>query len=187
MKEEAFEIKDFNLDGKTIKLRYFPNKILPIAHSGGIGKIQVDKIFYEKFSYPQQKATIYHEIGHKKTNSKTSWRLIIKNKIFLIFLGLFILSSILAFYFNLFLLTASLVSIISFFILTLRIIIGMNNNKTLIEQEFIADEYSAEINKKDILSALIKIKELIERENLPYNLTNHPSIEERIKRVRELK
>lgn len=54
-------------------------------------------------------------------------------------------------------------------------------------QEIEADKYSSKVNKKSMLNVLIKIKELVERENLPYNLKNHPSIEERIKRIKELR
>lgn len=54
--------------------------------------------------------------------------------------------------------------------------------------EFEADEYSAKNNGKKIaLKTLNKVKSLIDKKILPQSLKDHPRIEERIKRIKELK
>lgn len=53
--------------------------------------------------------------------------------------------------------------------------------------EFEADEYSAKNNGKEaILSSLKKIKKMVEDNLIPYNYKRHPTIDERIERIRRL-
>jgi Zn-dependent protease with chaperone function len=111
---------------------------------------------FYKFSKSEKTAVIYHEIGHKKNNIKIEFSLLLSRRFFLFFWDM----------------------------LKGCLFLGSDIAKL---QEIEADKYSAvEFSKKSTLSSLIKIKKMQDKGEIPIDLKNHPSIEERIKRIREL-
>ncbi len=62
------------------------------------------------------------------------------------------------------------------------------NNKLKKLQEYEADKYSAiRNNKKDLIIALKTVDKLSKSGKIVYNFKNHPSVDERIKAIKELK
>lgn len=149
-----YEIKDFNLGEKEIKLKYIKNpKIKFIAKASnfgvfGLGDISVEDTFFNEFSKEEQDSIIYHELWHYKNNLKFEVKILFSRKFWIFFC----------------------------------------NNKLEKLQEYEADKHSSEKNGKEkMILVLRKIKRLYDEDKIKYNLKNHPSPEERIKFVEELK
>jgi len=69
-----------------------------------------------------------------------------------------------------------------------RILKFRSKKKAIWEEEFEADKYSAIMcGKKNVLKSLNTSKKLYEKGIVEYNPKTHPKIEERIKRIKELR
>jgi hypothetical protein len=65
---------------------------------------------------------------------------------------------------------------------------GLNNQKSMWIEEFNADQYSAlRCGKENVLKFLKKAKELYKKRIVEYHENTHPPINERIRRIQELK
>lgn len=86
-----YEIKEFNLDGEKISLKFIKNpKIKFIAKASnfglfGLGYISVEETFFKEFSKEEQKSIIYHELWHYENNLKFEIKILFSRKFWIFF------------------------------------------------------------------------------------------------------